>query len=146
MGTESVIGIFWDAAASPSLVCGSAPWWWPCPRALAALPAALFAFAFFVVVAAALLPIRRCIALAELCPWCFQSLVVGCLSSPCAFVHGQTDRGLALRLDGMFVFSWMYQVIAGGFVLGSEARLMLLNSALADCLEDASSWDAWEFH
>ena len=43
--TVSVFGVFWDAAASSSHVCGSALSLWPFPRNLSALPTALFAFA-----------------------------------------------------------------------------------------------------
>ena len=107
--TESVIGVFWDAAALPSPVNGPAPCWWHCLRA----PAAFFA------VAAALLPLRRGIALAGLCPLCFQFL--GFYSSPACCLAGQFAFGtlMVIRwffIGGMFALKWICQVVAREFV------------------------------
>ena len=77
MGPEDSVCLWGllGSCASPSLVCGFAPFWWPCPRGPVALLAAFFAFAVFVVFVA-LPPLRRRIALAGLYLWCFQSLGV----------------------------------------------------------------------
>ena len=114
----------------------------PC-RATVELFAALFTFAFFIVVAAALLPIRRGIALTGLSPRCFQSLVGILVLAMC--LAGQIVVG-PFVIDGMFVFSWIYQVIAREFVLEAKAQLMTSNNAFTDFLKDASSLAASDFH